>query len=119
MDVWYHGSQEVLATLRAGSTITRRRRLAEAFSHRPSVLGIDDDGSIRHNGTVAGWLHVVDESVSADDIYPHPHSTLEPGEEWLTRRDLPLRLIGPVPLTPEERLSEAELRALKQAVERG
>jgi len=55
------------------------------------------DGHIRHNGTAAGWLHVVDEPLSAEDIYPHPQTTLGPDEEWLTRRELRLRLIGPVP----------------------
>jgi hypothetical protein len=37
MEERYHGSQQVLTVLRAGSTITRNRRLAEAFSHRPVV----------------------------------------------------------------------------------
>src|SRR2546428_5965292 len=80
MGEWYHGSQQVLTVLRVGSTITRRRRLAEAFSHRPSRLSMGADGQIRHNGTSAGWLHIVDEPLSAEDIYPHPQTALGPGE---------------------------------------
>jgi hypothetical protein len=65
---------------------------------------------IRHNGTAPGWLHAVDETPLPEDIYPHPQTTLGPGLEWLTRRDLRLRLIGAVPLSPEEQWSEVEVR---------
>ena len=35
--VWYHGSPQQLAFIRAGSTVTQGRRLAEIFSHKPAV----------------------------------------------------------------------------------
>jgi hypothetical protein len=37
---------------------------------------------------------------------------MEPGDEWLTKRELRLRLLGPVEITPEEQFSDAELAAL-------
>ena len=43
---WYHGSNRVFTELRAGSTVTQWRELAEAFSHKPTGLGYDDDGVI-------------------------------------------------------------------------
>ena len=36
--VWYHGSPERFTLLRAGSTITQWRALAEAFSHKPQAV---------------------------------------------------------------------------------
>jgi hypothetical protein len=112
METWYHGSNQVLTVLRAGSTITLDRRLAEVFSHRPTRVSRNDEGTIRHNGAQAGWVHVVDEAVTAEDAYPHPQTVFGPGDEWITRRDLCLRLIGPVTIASEELLSEAEVLAL-------
>ena len=36
--------------MRKGSTVTQWRALAEAFSHKPTELGYDDNGIITHNG---------------------------------------------------------------------
>ncbi|HOJ80350.1 MAG TPA: hypothetical protein PLG72_05825 [Clostridiales bacterium] len=44
--IWYHGSNKVFEVLEEGSTITQWKELAEAFSHKPSILAIDDDYSI-------------------------------------------------------------------------
>jgi ribosomal protein S18 acetylase RimI-like enzyme len=110
---WYHGSPLELAVLRAGSTITRDRHLAEVFSHKPEIVSIEDDGSIKHSGTQAGWLYVVDESVSPDDVYPHPRTTMPAEWEWLTRRDLGLRRIGRVEIVPSEVLAPEDVAALR------
>lgn len=92
--VWYHGSDKIFSELRAGSTITQWRELAEAFSHKPSALGYDDDGVIRHNGTAKGYLNVIDEPVEiGTDIYQHPRTTMDENAEFLTRRPLKVRLI--------------------------
>lgn len=48
--VWYHGSNVIFDVLRKGSTVTQWRALAEAFSHKPTELGYDDNGIITHNG---------------------------------------------------------------------
>ena len=96
--IWYHGSDKFFSELRTGSTITQWRGLAEAFSHKPSALGYDDDGEIRHNGTKKGYLYVVDEPVKVgSDIYQHPRTTMDENAEFLTKRPLKVRLICEVP----------------------
>ena len=47
--IWYHGSNKIFEILEEGSTITQWKELAEAFSHKPTLLAIDDDNSIFHN----------------------------------------------------------------------
>lgn len=110
---WVHGSPERLHALRPGASITQNRRLAEAFSHKPSFVSIGDDGSIRHDGARQGWLYVVDEPVTARDIRPYPPGErLPPGDEWLARRELKLKLVGSVEIPPEERLTPQEVECL-------
>ena len=94
-DIWYHGSPIELTVLRTGSTITRWRELAEAFSHKPDKLCYDTvGGSIRHNGQIDGFLHVVDEPlIEGIDIYKHPNTSMDDGVEWLTKWPLKLRKI--------------------------
>jgi hypothetical protein len=98
---WYHGSPERLEVLREGSTVTRCRPIAEAFSHRPSCVGIGESDrgvDVCHNGTALGYLYTVEE-VQEEDVRPHPNSAFPGGGmEWLTTRALPLRLIGEVSL---------------------
>ena len=92
--IWYHGSDKVFSELRTGSTITQWRALAEAFSHQPSVLGYDDDGTIMHNGTKKGYLYIVDEPVEiGKDIDQHPRTTMDENAEFLTKRPLKVRMI--------------------------
>jgi len=94
-DIWYHGSPIELTELWTGSTITRWRELAEAFSHKPDWLSYDKVGGIiRHNGRTDGFLHVVDEPIiEGIDTYKHPNTTMDDGVEWLTKRPLKLRKI--------------------------
>lgn len=93
--VWYHGSPLQFTTLKTGSTITQWRALAEAFSHKPSMLSYGDDGSIQHNGTAHGYLYVVDEPIVVDkDISQHPHTTMDANAEFLTKRPIKVRLIA-------------------------
>jgi hypothetical protein len=111
---WYHGSPHELTVLRAGSTITQNRHLAEVFSHKPEIVAISDDGTIQHTGTAAGLLYVIDEPMNANDVYPHPRTRMPARWEWLTRRDLRLRLIGPVSLISAELLTPEDIAALRQ-----
>jgi len=91
---WYHGSAEKFDILREGSTITQWKELAEAFSHQPTELSYEDDGSIHHNGIEKGYLFIVDEPVQfGADIYPHSRTTMEQGAEFLTKRPLKVRLM--------------------------
>ena len=100
-DVWYHGSPIELTELKTGSTITRWKELAEAFSHKPDTLSYDVvGGNIRHNGQIDGFLHVVDEPlVEGLDIYKHPTTTMDDGVEWLTKRYLKVRKIVTTEIT--------------------
>lgn len=93
---WYHGSPFELTELTVGSTITRWKELAEAFSRKPQTLSYDMvGGTINHNGQLNGFLYVIDEPiVEGVDIYKHPRTTMDDGVEWLTKRPLRLRKIG-------------------------
>ena len=111
---WYHGSPQQLAFIRAGSTVTQGRRLAEIFSHKPAVVSIEDDGTIRHNGTAPGYLYQIAEVVGAADVYPHPRSTMEAGWEWLTTRDLRVMPIAAVEYATGELFTAEELQELQR-----
>ena len=113
---WYHGSPFELTVLRVGSTITQRCDLARIFSHKPMIVSFEDDGRIRHNGTQPGYLYIIDEAVSLEDIEAHPRTTMGPADEWLTHRELRVRLLGVVEPQPEELLTEVELEDLRQRI---
>ena len=92
--VWYHGSNAIFSELRVGSTITPWKELAEAFSHKPTKLGYDDDGTIQHNGTEKGYLYVIDEPIVVDiDVFQHPRTTMDKNAEFLTKRPIKVKLI--------------------------
>jgi len=40
---WWHGFTYQLAILSPGSTITQNSHLAEVFSHKPSIVSMEDD----------------------------------------------------------------------------
>ncbi|MFO7167915.1 MAG: hypothetical protein DIU80_007775 [Chloroflexota bacterium] len=114
---WYHGSPLLLTELRAGSTITQDRDLARVFSHKPAVVSQDvaEDGrrTILHTGEQPGYLYRIAEPVGPEDVRPHPRTTMEPGQEWLTNRPLRLELVERTAPRPEERLTETMLAALR------
>lgn len=92
--IWYHGSNILFEELRQGSTITQWKELAEAFSHRSSQLGYDDDGNIAHNGTEKGYLYIVDEPIKVGiDIIQHPNTTMDKNTEFITIKPLKLKLL--------------------------
>lgn len=114
---WYHGSPLKLDFLLAGSTITQEIDLASVFSHKPQIVCLEDEYrpiKIRHNGVLPGWLYVVDEPISCMDVYPHPHSSMSPGLEWLTKHQLQLRMIGPVEVDSAQFLSDNEIKRLTE-----
>ncbi len=115
---WYHGSPCRLTTLRAGSTVTQRRDLARVFSHKPTLVSIDDD-AIRHDGRLPGYLHVVAEEVADSDVVPHPRSTMPPAWEWLTTRPLRLRPVEPTEVRADELLSAEEVARLRARMAAG
>ena len=92
--IWYHGSNQLFTVLRANSTITQWKELAEAFSHQPDRLSYDDDGVIHHNGTEKGYLYMIDEPIAAGvDVCQHPRSSMDENAEFLTKRSLKVKLI--------------------------
>jgi len=93
--------------------------LAEVFSHGPSWVSLHDDGLIKHNGSKQGWLHVIDESIGPEDVYPHPESVLASGDEWLTRRPLCVRMVGAVEFGTAELLTPEEIEALEKKWRQG
>ncbi|MBN2002339.1 MAG: hypothetical protein JXA21_03185 [Anaerolineae bacterium] len=111
-DSWYHGSSLELRTIRAGSTITQKRELARVFSHKPQIVSVDDGGRIRHDGTQPGYLYVIAEPVRPGDVTPHPRTTMAPGDEWITTRELRVRFLGSTVPRQEELLTEAEMAEL-------
>lgn len=115
---WYHGFPFELLVLRKESTVTQNRDLARVFSHKPSIVSVSDEGTIQHDGIQAGYLYRIDEPAGPGDVYPHPRSTMGPGQEWLTTRELRLELIGPVEILEEERLTGEEIAALRELMER-
>ena len=112
--VWYHGTPYELTSIREGSTITRDRDLARVFSHKPTIVCTLDDGRIKHTGTQPGYLYVIDEVVQSEDVIPHPRTTMDAGSEWLTTRELRLRLLCPTIPVPGELLSDDELAELRE-----
>lgn len=116
---WYHGSQEELTVLRVGSSITENRTIARVFSHRPSHVSASDDGGsveIKHTGTTPGYLYEVIDEVGPDDIYPEPHPINASKWEWLTTRELRIRLLAQTVPRPEEVLTAEELADLQRRV---
>ena len=115
---WYHGSQQELTILQVGSSITQDRDIARVFSHRPGLSTVEDDGTMKHNGIAAGYLHIVDEPITADDVEPHPHPINTSKWEWLTKREIKVRLIEQPALRVDELLTEEEIAALRERQQR-
>lgn len=111
--MWYHGSQKRLSSLRAGSSISRNRQVAKAFSHRPSLVSWSDEGDVKHDGSTPGYLYLVSEELGPNDVRPHPHPINVDRWEWLTNRELALELIEETAVTPSERLTDEEIRCLR------
>lgn len=111
---WYHGSPLELTLLRRGSTITQKLALARIFSHKPTLVSVTDDGQIRHNGILRGYLYAIVDRVQPEDVAPHPYTTMGPGDEWLTTREFHVQLLGRVELLPEEQLTAEEYAAIQE-----
>lgn len=110
---WFHGSQQRITVLRAGSSITQEIAIARIFSHRPSLVSQFGDGRIKHDGSTPGYLYIVDEPITQDDMYPHPHPINSSKWEWLTRRELRLRLIAQTRVYAHEHLTTYEQQELR------
>ena len=114
---WFHGSPHQLTTIRKGSTITQDRHLAMVFSHKPTIVSLSDDGQIKHNGALPGFLYTISEDVQPDDVMPHPQSSMQPGLEWLTNRELRLEMIGVTQVVEDEYLTDTEIETLRKLMD--
>ena len=114
---WYHGSQQELTTLRVGSSITQDKTVAKAFSHRPSLLTMSEGGTVKHDGVTSGYLYTVADEIGPDDVHLHPHPVNATRWEWLTNRELKLKLIEQTIVTDEERLTDQEITEIKRKQE--
>ncbi len=114
---WYHGSQQELTTLRVGSSITQDKTVAKAFSHRPSLLTMSEGGTVKHDGVTSGYLYTVVDEIGPDDVHPHPHPVNATRWEWLTNRELKLKLIEQTIVTDEERLTDQGITEMKRKQE--
>ncbi len=102
---WHHGSPLVLNTLRTGSTVSPIMELAMAFAHNPRNVSLEVWTTrkgrrlrIKHDGRKDGYLYRVRVIDPESDLRQHPESTLAPGEEMLTRRDLKVELLRELPM---------------------
>jgi len=109
---WYHGTPLKLNTILRGSTVTQDRNLARIFSHKPTLVSISDDGVIKHNGSMPGFLYRIDDAIKPNDVRPHPNSSMEWGREWLTNRELRVKLIDSTLVVDSERLTDGEVAEL-------
>jgi ribosomal protein S18 acetylase RimI-like enzyme len=101
-DRWFHGSTRAISELSAGSTVTPVVELARAFAHGPRNVSMqiheNDEQNLRritisHDGSQDGYLYEVAITDAAVDLRPHPTSTMAPGDEMVTTRELPVRLL--------------------------
>ena len=111
---WYHGSPLELTTIRQGSSVTQNVELARAFSHKPTLVCVSDDGQVKHNGTTQGYLYAIAEEVKPGDLTPHPRTTMGPGAEWLTTRELRVQLLCSTEVAAREQLTDVELADLRK-----
>ena len=111
---WFHGSPSELETLRKGSTITQIEKLAQVFSTKPSIVSVSDDGKIRHNGKSKGRVYRVINRVTTDDISEHPRASMKKGWEWITKKEFKLEFLYEVTHSPDDILSENEIREIRE-----
>ena len=93
--------------------MTPFKELAKAFSHKPTCISISDDDflKVRHDGKINGYLYVISEPLSNEDL-----RELEGTDQshWETTRELEIKLVSDVPLLDSELLTEPELAALSK-----
>jgi hypothetical protein len=101
-----------LTVLRKDSTITQKCELARIFSHKPTIVSVADDGLIKHNGALPGYLYLIADKIQPGDVIPHPHTSMTPGDEWLTTRELRLQFLCSTEPIRAEQLTDEEYAEL-------
>ena len=103
-----------LEKLCKGSSITQLEKLVRAFSTKPAVVSVSDDGSIRHNGMEKGYIYKIIDTVTPDDIYIHPKTKIDESWEWITRKEFRLEFLYEYESIPDDTLSEDEISTLRE-----
>jgi hypothetical protein len=114
---WYHGSPESLPILRKGSWVTQFKEMAKAFSHRPKLISLSDDGlHVKHDGQQPGFLYMVAEPVAPEDV-AYLQNTAQ--THWQTQRDLQVALVAALPINDPPQLTKQEIAELLKDVPQG
>jgi len=114
---WYHGSPEKLTVLRKGSWVTQFEPMAKAFAHRPTLISLGDNCvDVKHNGQWPGFLYVVSEYVSPEDV-TYLYDTAR--THWQTNRDVQVRIVTELPLDDPPQLSAKEIAELRKDMPEG
>ena len=114
---WYHGSPENLTILQKGSWITQFKEMAKAFSHKPKLISLSDDGlHVKHDGRQPGFLYMVSEAVAPEDV-TYLRNTGQ--THWQTQRDLQVALVAALPIDDPPQLDEEEVAELLKDVPEG
>ena len=97
-----------------GSWVTPFREFAKAFSHKPTRVTAsgDDLTKVRHDGKIAGFLYVVAEPLTDQDLEELPGADQT---HWKIKRVLEVQLVEEVPLVETEMLSDAESATLAKS----
>ncbi len=88
--------------------------MAQAFSCKPGIVSVSDDGKIKHNGKAKGRVYRVTDKVTTDDIFKHPRSSWKKGWEWITRKEFKLEFLYEFSPSPDDILSADEIRELRK-----
>lgn len=88
--------------------------MAQAFACKPSLVSVSDDGKIKHNGKSIGKVYRITDRVTTDDIFIHPRSSWNKGWECITKKEFNLEFLYEFSPSPDNILSEDEIRELKK-----
>jgi hypothetical protein len=75
---------------------------------------VSEDGSVKHDGTTPGYLYLIAEEISPEDVSLHPHPANAARWEWLTQRELRVLLVKETQVRERDRLSAEEIAALRR-----
>lgn len=109
---WYHGSPHKLSVLRKGSWITQFKEVAKAFAHKPSLMSLADDcQTVKHNGTLPGFLYTVAEKIGPPDISELPDTA---HTHFRTQRELCVDLVAELPVSQPPLLTAKEAADMRK-----
>jgi len=97
----------------SGSWITACSPSSNSTHHKPTIVSVSEDSRIRHNGKARGRVYRIANEVTTDDVSEHPRSSMRKGWEWVTNREFKLEFLYEISCSPDDILSEKEIKELK------